>query len=878
MQDNRKFHPPRALRNQITRTRLIERIIGNQEAPLTVLIAPAGYGKSTLIRQAAEHFTETGNKLAWLNCDASDREAENFITSIRSALLICDDAFRDCRPTLTAITEALNNHSENFNIVIDDYERVIGSDADSIIDVFAALIPDRHRILVGARKFDEARIAKLLLEGIAQVIDATALSFDANETDQLLNETCDQETIKRVLDISQGWPMMVQLTRIKADQPEGNLRLMESLLRPHSELFGFLATEVVSTLPKDQVDLLTACSIVDYIDAGIAQALTDNDKAETLLAAAAILDPLISTHTESIFTLKMHPVLRGYFSQTLSRRGAKGVAELHSRAARHYVESGDIFHAIEHALNADNAQLAAEIFEKIGGPLAILSHGPANVWSYLSQMPRPVIDQRASLSAARLIKHVTYGDGFLAQQEKANLYSLLDQQNSGNLFSAAELSQIVEYCANLILDACEPINRYLETEAPRLEVLMRRKSQEDPRALALFLALKFFLEARYGSIDVAKQVVTEYEQVCNDNFYAPQLPSISPHYGMLAFAGADFQSAARYFSENLTHHWDGFVGREELLVKVGNSLLAKMFYEQDQIEDALANIQAIGEFNEANFSEIIEATDITVARCYARRGDAQRALDHLDKSRARRTLYGLMTIVPAIDATKVGILAQCGKHEEARHYYNDTELSARWDNERNNVYWNWIFTESYLRGASALFMADGDFTRALELSELIRIKSRETSRSLMVALCDIVAAAALTGAGDAEKAEARLTDALAIHRPCNVIRPYFDIAPNSFPLLEKLRELEDNADAKAFNQRILDLWNANLKSTSLKEILTPRESDVLAELVKGQPTKLIARRLGVSPETIKHHLKNIFFKLGVENRKDAVSEAYRRAL
>lgn len=876
--DNRKFHPPRALRNQIERTRLLDWIVRGEDVPLTVLLAPAGYGKSTLLRQAAAAFAAEGKSVAWLNCDASDREAENFIFNIREALAVCSPAFADCRPTITAITETMERSESDLVIVIDDYEKLRDSNADSIIEVFTALLPPRRRILIGARKFDEAKIAKLMIEGLARRIDASVLSFDADETDELLRPLCDAGTISRVFEVSEGWPMMVQLARIKADQPDGGPPLWQTLLRPHSELFGFLAKEVFASLPEPQAELLTACSIVNYIDKDIAHALTDNDKAEALLAAATVLDPLVSTQSDATFTIKLHPVMREFLLQALSQKGARSVANLHSRAARHYAKAGDIFHAIQHALSADDAALAAGIFEETGGPLAILNHGPANVWSYLNQMPRPVVDRSPSLSATRLIRHVVHGDGLAAQQELEKFKFDSAAETSDDRLSVAELGQLAKLAASLLLDARAPINAYLEEDLPRLEVLMRRKSRRDSRILALFLPLKFFLEYRYGSMEAARKMVDEYEAICNNFEYSRQLPSISPHFGMLAFAAADFNLTAHYLSENLAHHWDGFVGREEQLLKVGNSLLAKMYYEQDRIDDALANIHAVGDIDEPNFSELIEALDVTTARCYAQRGELQRALDHLDKARSRRKLYGLDNVIPAIDATLTSLLVQSGDFEQARAIFNERGLAARWRSEQSFRYWNWIFAESYLRAFASVSFAEGDYGSVIELAGVVREKARCFSRDWTTALVDVIAASAHAGLGAFDEAQAMLRSALAVHAPCGVIRPYFDTAPNTAPLLEEIRDSDVGETTRAHIDSILRLWNANIKSAALQKILTPRESDVLVELAKGRPTKLIARHLGVSPETVKHHLKNIFAKLGAENRKDAVSEAYRRAL
>ncbi len=846
--------------------------------PLTVLLAPGGFGKSTLLRQLSDQFEEAGSRIAWLTCEASDRDAESLIQSLRLALARCDNAFALCRPTISAILATMDDLTRPLVLVIDDFELVDGNEAYTVIEMLVALLPPGHRILLGSRHFDEAQLARFLVDESAIVIDAKALALSEAESHELLGRCCDTTTIRRVREASEGWPMMLQLARIKADQPGGNTTLLENLLRPHSELFGFLAQEIVGTLPLNQAELLTDCSVVEYIDADIAAALTKNDQAHAILAAASQLDPLITAQSEPALTIRLHPVMREYLQQALSRRGSRAIAKLNMRASQHFADKGDIFRAIEHAMKADNPDFAAEVFERIGGPLAMLSHGPANVSSFLSQLPRPLIEGRTGLCGTQIIRSVTLGDSLSAER----LYhtfarSLVRDQQIGPI-NSQEIASLVELSRLVLTDACASITDFLEDRLPLLEMEMRRWADDEPRLLGVFLAFKFFLEARHGSIVEARKTVEEYEEVCDRLAYSSQLPSISPHLGILAFHAGDFKRASWYFSESLAHHWDGFVGREELLVRVGNSLLANMFYEQNQLSDALANIRAIPEVREATFSELILAHDITMARCLALEDEPAKALDHLDRAYGLRKLYGLNAVLPALDCLRVELLARAGDLAGAREHYERCKLASIWEAERERSYWNWGFVDAYLRAAALLFTADNAPEALLALGQDIFAQAEKTSRVLIAQEARIAMANAYMQLENEEAARTCLERSLHVHRTAGIVRPYFDLASNLAPMLEKMRKASTDDETVHHLDRTLALWDETIKSKGLSRLLTPRESDVLGELAKGKPTKLIARSLGVSPETVKHHLKNIFVKLEVENRKDAVSEAYRRAL
>lgn len=874
----RKFSPPRTLQRQIERPRLIEQLIRNRNTPLTILSAPAGYGKSTLLRQAAAQAANEGAAIAWLNCDPSDREAENFIASLHHALIACDAYFADFRTSLGVLAESLEAFHAPVLIILDDYDTLKGSTADDIVEWLTSILPSTSRLLIGARSIDEARVAKLILEGAARTVDATALSFSADEASALLQGHCDEQTIDRMIDVAEGWPIMLQLARIKSEQRDGNQQLLHTLLRPHSELFGYLAAEVLSSLSTEQQELLTCCSIVDYIDKHIAFALTGIDRAEAILSEVTVLEPLVSVQPTSELTIGLHPVMREFLVKKLVQKGAQKVSELHGRAATHFTGVGETFQAIRHALAAEDSTLAAEIFEQIGGPLAIIDHGPAAVWSYLSQMPRPAIEMRPTLKATRLIKALVDGDGLFAQQaQEGRGFDLGDGDNASPL-SADEMTAIISLGAYLIRDCYEPGNLRLEEIAAPLEVNMRRKAKADPRALLLILPFRFFLECRYGSIERAEAIIAEYESICEDQHYAERLPSISPHYGVLAYAKGDFESAVRFFSDNLSHHWDSFVGREELLVKLGNSFLAKIFYEQNRIDDAIANIKAMGASVEATFSEIIDTTDVTLALCLMQSHGAEQAIEHLDRTRRQRELYGHRNTLAVIDAIKVSLLVRIGRFEEAKRLFKTSNLIAHWEADRECFHWNWLFVESFVRACGALSAIAEDSNALCGVITNIRERAATHGRDLAAALCDVFLAQVNDQNGDRPAAVTCLRSALSIHAACGALRPYLDAPGKIAPILESLLETETEPVIREYASRVFGVLLDDIQSSHLRKILTAREGEVLVELAKGHPTKLIARNLAISPETVKHHLKNIFSKLGVENRRDAVSEAYRRTL
>ncbi len=876
MAEQQTFRPAQVSPHQIDRVRLVDLVRDAAQAPLTLLRAPAGYGKSTVLRQTTARFAKEGAKIVWVNCDTQAREPENLIASLHQALIAADASFAGSHSSFTSIIKHMEACDNTVVIVFDDHETLYNSKSDDAIGWLATVLPANCRIMIGTRIINEAVFAKLLLEGTAKIINAGTLAFNANETTALLQPYCHSDTIERIVKVAEGWPVIIQLARIKAEQEDGDLKLLQSIIRPHSEVFGYLATEVFSALSPDQSDLLTKCSIVDHINPEISAILTGNDRAYAILADLTALEPLISIQKTSELTVKLHPALREFLRSSLAQTGLAAIARLHGLAARYYSSVNEPWQAIHHAIAAHDPSLAADIVEEIGGPLTILSHGPANAWSYLSAIPRPMIEQRPALTVMRLTKSLVDGDGLLARQLNASLTFPPGAINHSPM-TTEELVQYSNYVICLFEDCRNPVNHTMD-DTDKVEMIMRRRASEDPRALGLYLPMRFFLEYRYGSIHKASEILAEYEAVCNLEHYAANLPSISPHFGMVAYARGDAAQATHFFSMNLAHHWDRFVGREEMLIKVGNSLLAKLLYDQDRIEDSIANISAIGDVFEATFMELFEARDITLAYCHMQRNGIERALEHIDHASRLRELYGLNRLVPALGAVRVNLLLQAGRPAEAQAVFIEQDLLSIWAGEKDFYYWNWIFIEAFLRAYGPLYIALDKLPEAIQTLEVIKQKADTFGRQMIVSLCNIYLAVACAGTDDQQQALDLACEALTVHAQCDVVRPWLDLSGKTLPLLQLVRQNNPDDVISDHILKISELWKQNIDSSAFQRLLTPRESDVLVELAKGFPTKIIARNLSISPETVKHHLKSIFAKLGVENRKDAISEIYRRTL
>lgn len=227
-------------------------------------------------------------------------------------------------------------------------------------------------------------------------------------------------------------------------------------------------------------------------------------------------------------------------------------------------------------------------------------------------------------------------------------------------------------------------------------------------------------------------------------------------------------------------------------------------------------------------------------------------------------------------AAQLELLGRLGDLNGTQAMAERIKLDALWQLAQEPFALPWVLVEGLARARFALHLARGEEAQAANVAHALAALARGSGHRLS----EIYAALMLARATQDASA---LTQALTLGEAAGVVQIYIDFGAE---LMAQIRtwlhgQVDPASPPARWAQHVLQVWEQRFRERAqgaVANLLTPREVDVLCELAKDHATKLIAKNLSLSPETIKHHLKSIFAKLGVKSREDALFEARRRAL
>ncbi len=879
-----KFNPGELPEHQVHRSRLYDQMLNHSPAKAIFLHAPAGYGKTVSMAQAFHIAKQHSEQVAWISCDIRDREPEIFVESLILAVQHTGAPIQYETRDLTSLLRIFDGRDQLLRIFIDEYESIGGALVDDIMSRLILLLPPQVQLIIATRKVPEKHYSRLTLEGKVSAIEAGELRFTHAEAEDLLAQSFSREELATVIDFAEGWPLVLQLANIKQKHSVNKHAIIEALKNPNCESFAYLAEQVFSALSAEQQEFLKDCSILTYISADTARAVTEQDKAFELLASLMELQPIVTVVTTTPLTVKLHPLFREFLVQSVQQRGERYVNALHTKASLHYINNQEPENAIVQAKLARSHELIVTIIEMSGGIRFIVDQGAPSVNSLLKWVPQSLINTKPMLGALQAILSMIEGNGRLAKQHYRQFSAQLAQSGNGGdngTDSDSHLKDMADIYMALTGDLSSSIKDYMAEQFDAIEINLRQTLGADPRILCLIAAPKFFLLQRYGDVEQAKRSLKEYESLCENHGYARKLTSISPHLGLLAYNSGNFDTAIHHFSDALTHHWDRFNKREKLMSQLDNAVLAKIYYERNELDLSLANIEAIGATPDITFIEICEASSITLARCWLAQGKPEHAHNHLTETANRAKLSGLHNLAVMANANLVGYLLHSGKPDQATQLAKEHKLLAIWEQEAQPPRVLWPLLEHLMRALAPLLIHTKQAALAVRMTTIFCDIALAQGRNYMLALGLVFRAQATISAGAAgaeEEALELLTKAIYYTTDLAIVRPYIDAGADVILLLENVISSLNDEKQITHVQQINTVWNNQLKESKTSSLLTEREQDVLTELAKGHPTKVIARNLNLAPETIKYHLKHIYAKLGVGNRKEAVTEAWRKAM
>ena len=378
-----KLYRPRKRSDLISRARLIERLKAGLSGNITLVSAPAGFGKTTLI---AQWIQSIDRPTAWLSLDEHDNELHAFVHSLTSAL---QRAFPDAFHGITSLVDSprfpsveyivplfindLADLPDNLMLVLDDYHLIRTRDIHSLLDQLIEHLPPQLHLVLISRSDPPLPLARWRAKGYLNDLRPTDLCFTREETEafltQELGSVVAHETAASLEEQTGGWIAVLRLAALTLRNTADPAAFMEQLhsYTDHS-IQSYLVEEVLAHLAPAVQDLLVKASMLKQFCIELCEAILGNDTSlEQVQAALNWLERsnvFIIPLDERQGWYRFHHMFQQVLQQRLQEKSsAEELALLHRRASRWYVEQGLVEEAIEHALEAGDAPGATQLVE-----------------------------------------------------------------------------------------------------------------------------------------------------------------------------------------------------------------------------------------------------------------------------------------------------------------------------------------------------------------------------------------------------------------------------------------------------------------------------------------------------------------------------------
>ncbi len=850
-----KLAAPPARSDLVARPRLSARV---GRVPLTLITAPPGFGKTTLLAEWRTTAVAAGLQPAWLSLDPADDDPARFLSYVVAALQMVWPGFgqaalaglqspQPAPPEVVA--EALLNEAagrrQTAVLVLDDYHAIT---AEPIHQALATLLEHPAaslRLVLAARADPPLPLARLRARGQLEELRAADLRLTSAEAAAFLRETMGLELPPDRVDAlearSDGWVAGLQLAALALRKAGPDARTADDDAQRY--VAEYLLEEVFSRQTAETQAFLLTTSILEHLSGPLCDAVTGGQPAgQPVLDALARANLFLSRLDGAWY--RLHPLFREFLAARLAQREPGLRLELHRRAADWYEHHAQPEEAIEHALAAEDAATAARLAAEAApgrlqrGELATLSR-------WLARLPETVVWTQPRLVLARawtlLDANQTAAAGADLERFDAYLESnpapglrgemlaarsvyaaLLYQPEQALAFArqaeaaAAGRDPFVEAYVAFSLGAAHKMN----FDAVRAERSLQRAltlAEANGNTFIALSALENLADGQYNQGQLALAVQTNQRIID----LATQWLGVEPPYlGTVRW----MLGRARYEWNELTAALDEAERAIALCAQWGNrSVQARGWVLRAQVLQALGQTPAASESLETAAQHARQSGDDLVARAVLRQR-LSLALAQGDLTSARHWLTALLV--------------------EAPHPYPFFHALA----------------------AARLRLAEGQPAEALH--HLDQAGQALEPTNLVVVRAQVLALRALAqrARGQADEALATLEQALALGQPGGLVRTFVDEGP---AMRELLRRAAAHSAAPAYLGRVL----AAFPEESLPEALTERERQILRLLAAGLSNREMAAQLVIAEGTLKRHVANVYLKLGAHSRTQALARA-----
>ncbi len=864
-----KLYIPPLRPKVVVRTLLIERLneglfLGRN---LTLISAPAGFGKSTLV---SEWIVSSKRPAAWLSLDKGDKDPIRFLTYVVAALqtivpkigagtlrLLQSPQSPSFESILTTLVNEIATLPDNIILVLDDYHLIDAKPVDHALAFLLEHLPPQIHLVIATREDPHLPLARIRARGQLTELRASDLRFTPSEAAEFLNQVMGLnlpgEDIAALETRTEGWIVGLQFAAISMQGRHDISSFIKSFTGSHHFVLDYLIEEILQQQPKSVQDFLLRTSILDRLCGDLCDAVllspvgSGQATLETIERANLFILPLDNERC----WYRYHHLFADLLRQRLHERPPSPekkahslVNELHLRASLWYENNGLEIEAFQHAAAANDIERAARLVEGEGMPLQYRG-AMTPVMDWLASLPTTVLDARPSLwvmyaSALTMVSETISGVEQKLQAAESALQgaepSVKNRDLIGQIAAIRAMLAIPWHEAETIITQSRRALEYLHPDNLPLRTTttwtlgFAYQLQGERAAASQAYSEAISISQASGNIMITLAASTSLGQVQETE---NQLHMAAESYRrVLQLAGDPPWTAA----------CEAYLG------------LARVLYEWNDLDTAQQHGQQCLQLARQMENVDTPATcEVFLVRLKLAQGDVAGAATVLAEADQFLRQHNFAHRRAEVAAARVLVLLRQGNLAAAAHLAQTQDLPI---------------------SLARVHLKQGDPAAALAILEPRQRQAEAKGWHDEQLKIMILKAVAFHIRGEKERAVQILGDTLELAEPGGFIRIFIDEGP---PMEALLRETTKHSTVSNYVRQLLEAYGNTEGRTPVSQHLIEPLSERELEVLKLLKTELngpeIARELMVSLNTVRTHTKSIYNKLGVNNRRMAVRRA-----
>lgn len=851
-----RLEPPIATTALTARPRLIGSML---QSRLTLFLAPAGYGKTSLLTQWYNAAREQGMEPVWLTTDALEKglDLPSDQQAVAPIVLFIDDAQLLTQEALSALDRLMQN------------------------------APSRTRFVVASRELPGLRLALARVRGQLYELRTADMMFTLQETREFFADNghhdIDDTTLALLHARSEGWIAALRLALIDLQRRASTSAALESLTGGSHAIADFFEEEVLASQTAEVREFLLRTSILDNLHPSLCDAVMGGDNARRILDRIERNGLFVQRRYDASDSYRYHQLFADFLRRRLAQAGPKLERDLYLRASQWFCGNGSHLEAIEYALKGAQPERAAELLD--GRCQELTFTGEIRVViKFSEQIPSEILDRYPTLLltlAWRQARALRFKD---AAALLAAARARLEEIQSGRALPAAELRRLSYLILHREMVLAAGYDNVHEIEACCQRLLRDYPEEDHPYLKGTIYGHLLEAHREQYKLKELDRVWADCEGLISRSSYSGAAVGLQAIVGhSLSLAGRT--DAARRMLEQGLEEGIRCGGPHSFLAAVSALPLAEVAYEcneLDRTEELLAG--ALPAAREFGFSCQLTSGFLTLARLKNARGDLPQALWVLDEGLRMALERRLERLRLALVAERIKLLIQSGAPEEAARFARSSEIPGR-------------SALPLPRGA----VTSGDEARALGWVRIARAQDRikdglrvakqwQTFCASHGALRSLVRwqvqmAQLHFQGGQHREALSALRDALSRGAVSRQLRSFLDEGAFVRALLASAYSVEAQSaqPADLFASELLRIldegrgpplqWSAHTELNAPHGKLSVKEREILCLVGSGMRNGEIAEKLGMTLGTVKWYVHQIYDKVGARSRLRAIERA-----